>query len=314
MSASKTERLLEVFLCLSQADRPVTKRQLRSVIADYSGAVSEDAFEKTFERDKAELRDLGVPLETVLEGDEEGYRVDLAHHVLPAITFSPEEAALLGLARRVWHADGAPAADRALRKLEATGVAVDPGALALVEPRLAGGEQAFGPLATAVASRQAVAFSHRASGATTTTARRLQPWGVVSRRGRWYVVGHDLEREAPRSFRLDRIVGPVTPLGPTKAYDVPSDVDAGRLVSEPGERRPPQGAVLRVREGAGYGLRRRATQVTSLGDGWDRVELTTTDEERLAREVLAHGVDVVVEEPAGARNAVVSALAALSAS
>lgn len=311
MTENKTERLLEVFLCLSQAHRPVTKRQLREAIEDYSNAVSEGAFEKTFERDKAELRDLGVPLETVDDGEEEGYRVDVAAHTLPSVTFTPAEAALLGLARRVWHADGAAAADRALRKLEAVGVAVDPSALALVEPRLAGGEQAFGPIARAIEQRREVAFDYRTSGSTVVASRRLQPWGVVSRRGRWYVVGHDLDRDAPRAFRLDRIVGATRTVGRAESYQVPTDVDVSTLVgdSTTGE---PRHAVVRVRTGAGHGLRRRATTSTAVEHGWDRLELTTTDEERLAREVLSHGSDVVIEEPEGARAMVLAALTALA--
>lgn len=312
MTVRKTERLLEVILCLSQASRPVTKRELRTVIEDYANAVSEQAFEKTFERDKAELRELGVPLETVLDGDDEGYRVDLAGQTLPAVTFTPAEAALLALSRRVWHAEGAPAADRALRKLEAAGVAVDPGALALVEPRLAGGEQAFGPIAEAVESRRQVSFAYRPSGATTATRRTLQPWGVVSRRGRWYVVGHDLDRDAPRAFRLDRIVGSVDPARSGHTYVIPAGVDVTTLVAGGTATGPAQRAVLKVRSGTGHGLRRRATSVVPAGDGWDRVELTTSDEERLAREVLAHGEDVVVEEPAGTRALVVAALQELA--
>ncbi len=311
MAANKTERLLEVFLCLSQARRPVTKHQLRDAIEDYANAVSEDAFEKTFERDKAELRDLGVPLETVTDGDVEGYRVDLDSHTLPPITFTPAEAALLGLARRVWHADGAPAADRALRKLEAVGVAVDPGALALVEPRLAGGEQAFAPLAEAITRRQVVAFDHRASGATTVTSRRVEPWGVISRRGRWYVVGLDVDRDAPRAFRLDRLVGGVSLVGETGAFVVPDDVDVAALVSDPTQGTPSR-AVLRVHHGSGHSLRRRAESIEAVDGQWDRLTLWITDEERLVREALSYGDHVVVEEPATVRDLVVAALRAMA--
>ncbi len=189
---------------------------------------------------------------------------------------------------------------------------MDPGALALVEPRLAGGEQAFAPFAQAVAVRQTVTFHHRRSGATVATARRLQPWGVVSRRGRWYVVGHDLDRDAPRAFRLDRVVGAVLPVGQPGAFTLPDDVDIAELVADPSAGRSPQQAVLRVRIGAGHGLRRRATSVVSAGEGWERITLTTRDEDRLVREVLAHGSDVVVEEPQPTRDLVVAALTALA--
>ena len=165
----------------------------------------------------------------------------------------------------MWHAEGAAAADRALRKLEAVGVAVDPGALALVEPRLAGGEQAFGPIAEAVTRRQVLTFQHRASGATTTTSRRLQPWGVLSRRGRWYVVGHDLDRDAPRAFRLDRITGAVSTDRPGRAPSrSPTDVDISSLVERRlGDRHTRGRPCARVREGAGHSLRRRATSVVA---------------------------------------------------
>ena len=64
MPESKTERLLQVVLCLSQGRRYVTKDQLREVIPDYAACPTTDAFERMFERDKDELRELGVPLET----------------------------------------------------------------------------------------------------------------------------------------------------------------------------------------------------------------------------------------------------------
>ena len=164
MAARRTERLLEVVLCLSQTRTYVTKAQLRDAIEDYAQSPNDVAFERTFERDKADLRDLGVPLETLGDSGDEGYRIDLASAALPVVTFTPDEAAVLAVARRIWHADNAAAADRALRKLEAGGAAVDGGALAAVEPRLIGGEQAFAPLAEAASRRHEVRFDHRRSG------------------------------------------------------------------------------------------------------------------------------------------------------
>ncbi len=308
MAANKTERLLEVFLCLSQSQRPVTKRQLREVIEDYATATSDEAFEKTFERDKAELRDLGVPLETISSGDDEGYRVDLATHILPPVQFTAAEAALLGLARRVWHTEAAGAADRALRKLEAAGASVDPGALTMVEPRLTGGEQAFGPIAQAASQRQVVRFEHRASGATTTTARRVCPYGVVSRNGRWYVVGHDLDRDDRRAFRLDRIVGPVTSIGPEAAFEIPSEVDVASLVGDPSAPHNPRTAVLLLRRGTGHGLRAEAASIEAQSEVWDRLTISTTGVSRLVRDVLSLGADVVVLEPEDVKDAVSAAL------
>jgi len=310
VTAARTERLLEVVLCLSQTRTYVTKVQLREAIEDYSRSPNDVAFERQFERDKADLRDLGVPLETIGEPGEEGYRIDLRSAALPPVSFTPEEAAVLGLARRVWHAEGAPAADRALRKLEASGVELDSGALAAVEPRLIGGEQAYGPLAEAAARRRAVRFEHRRAGTTTPLARHLQPWGLVARRGRWYVVGHDLDRGEPRAFRLDRIVGPVVASGPDGAYQVPPEADVASLVAEPGSGQSGE-ATLLVRSGRGHELRDRATSVEPDTAGYDRVRIAYTDLDRLAQRVLEHGDDVVAVEPAALKGAVVAALQAL---
>jgi proteasome accessory factor B len=314
MAARRTERLLEVVLCLSQTRTYVTKAQLRDAIEDYAQSPNDVAFERTFERDKADLRDLGVPLETLGDSGDEGYRIDLASAALPVVTFTPDEAAVLALARRIWHTDGAAAADRALRKLEAGGVAVDGGALAAVEPRLIGGEQAYAPLAEAASRRHEVRFDHRRSGSLEVLSRRLQPWGLLSRSGRWYVVGHDLERDAPRAFRLDRIVGPVTAHGPDDAYVRPPEIDVTSLLGT--TRSPSVGgeAVLLVRAERAFELRERASDLTPSPDhpGFDRVTLTYSDPDRLVHQVLEHASDVRVLEPVGVRDSVVDRLTSLS--
>src|SRR5690606_40605444 len=69
----------------------------------------------------------------------------------------------------------------------------------------------------AARERRAVTFAYRVPEDDAPTTRRLQPWGVVCWRGRWYVVGHDLDRDAPRCFRLSRIVGAVRATGDRKS-------------------------------------------------------------------------------------------------
>jgi proteasome accessory factor B len=322
VAAVKTERIFELLLCLSQHERYVTRAQLRASLEDYAASPSDEAFERMFERDKEVLRELGVPLVTVPapdgDGGQEGYRIDRAAYGLPALTFTADEAAALALATRVWHETGAVrAAGLALRKLEALGVDVsaasdDP--LLAPPPQLAGGEAAFAPLAAAVHRRRLAEFAYRPSGAPDGAAapRRLHPWGLVSRRGRWYVAGRDLDRDAPRVFRLDRIEGEVRVSGPEGAYERPGDVDLSGLVDlvagVGGTAR------LRVRAGMGHGLRMRAQDAPAAAgrDGWDLLEVPFADPERLADEVLEYGAAVVVEEPEAVRAAVVERLRRLA--
>jgi len=317
MADSKTERLLQVVLCLSQSRRFVTKDQLRSAIPDYSATPTTEAFERMFERDKNELRELGIPLETGAAtglDDEPGYRIDRDSYGLPELHLSREEMTALALAARVWQESGpASAAARAMLKISADGGDVDPAQLPAIEPRLSGGEAAFEPLTAAVTAGRAVRFGYRSARDTEDVERHLQPWGVVSRRGRWYVVGHDSDRGATRVFRLSRITGPVTAEGPAGAFEVPIGADLRAQVNSFDASGPATDARLRIDFGAGHGLRRRAASIEAGDDGADLVTVTYTDPWALASEITSYGAAVLVQAPADLRRIVLERLASVVA-
>jgi len=145
--------------------------------------------------------------------------------------------------------------------------------------------------------------------------RHLQPWGVVSRRGRWYVVGHDLDRADVRVFRLSRIEGEVVASGPAGSYQVPPDADLRGHVDVFDSARPTRAARLRIRSGAGYGLRRRAEPAPDAAgsDGFDEVQVPFGDSWALAEEIASYGAAVVVVDPPDLRDAVVARLGAVLA-
>lgn len=123
MAIAKAERLMNLALCLLGTRRPLSKRELRGSIEAYLEAGSDDAFNRMFERDKDDLRELGLVIETVenLDGDT-GYLARRDSNRLPPITLDAEEAAALGLAAKVWQqARLAGAASGALQKLRARG-------------------------------------------------------------------------------------------------------------------------------------------------------------------------------------------------
>ncbi len=176
-----------------------------------------------FERDKNELRDLGIPLETgrvsALDPTE-GYRINRDAYALPPVELTPDEAAAVAVATQLWESpELITATQGALLKLRAAGVDVDPGRrqVAIASPAgragLRGSEDVLGMLLAAIDSRQAVQFPHRPSRAEPYTMRTVEPWGVVTEKGRWYLVGHDRDRDATRIFRLSRIGAEVTPIG-----------------------------------------------------------------------------------------------------
>ena len=315
MTARKSERLLNLLITLLVSRTYVSKDRIRTVVEAYREA-GEDAFEKMFERDKEELRSLGIPIEVGYVDrafeDEPGYRIERSAFELPDIDLEPEEAAVIGLAARVWqHAGLAAATSDALVKLKAAGVTVDRAALDVVQPQLTAEEPAFEPLWDATRTHTPVRFTYRRSGGTAPAERHLQPWGVVSFRGRWYVVGHDRDRGEPRVFRLSRVQGEVSADGAPGSYDVPPDTDLRALTASLAPAPADRTAEVLVRPGAGHGLRRHAERSARQDDvpaGWERLTVRYGSTDAFADEVLGYGAEVVLLEPTDLRDHVVHRL------
>src|SRR2546427_504708 len=221
MSKRKTERLLGLVVCLLSTRRYLTAEQIREAVPGYPE--QDDLFKRMFERDKEDLRELGVPLETGVNhpfDDDPGYRIRQQAYERP----------------------------------------------------------------------------------------ELEPWGVVNRHGRWYVVGWDRGRNATRVFRLGRIAGPVKFCGPPGRVTVPDGADVRELVrdwdSAPAQERT---ALLRVRTGAGVGLRRHAVSVQADDSrpGWDQLTTRFADVGWFADYAASFGPDAVVLDPPDLREAVI---------
>ncbi len=311
MANPRTERLLNLVICLLAATRFVSKEQIRTAVPQYGDCATTEAFERMFERDKDDLREMGIPLETGSNDsffeDELGYRIPKDSYALPEISFDSEELAVLGLAARTWqHATLSGPAAQAVRKLEAAGVSVDREALSVIEPRVDAAEPAFGPLFAALQQRRRVTFEYSRAGGQP-QRRHLEPWGLASWHGRWYVAGHDLDREEVRVFRLSRIHGDVTSEKRSGTYAIPDDVDVMasiQMLAQPG---PVSTARVRVRAGKALPLRRRGTVVAEDPE-WTTVDVAYEDVEQLAALVCGFGAAVVVEQPDELRAAVVGRL------
>jgi proteasome accessory factor B len=320
VSRRRTERLVNLVICLLSTNRYLTAGQIARIVPGYEhdegDPKSHEAFQRMFERDKAELRDLGVPLETGTTSafdTEPGYRIAKRDYELPEIHLEPDEAAAVGLAARLWqHAGIASSASAGLLKLQAGGADVDPRVTLGIEPVVTA-EPALEAMFAAIHERRAVTFDYRTPQADTPARRHLQPWGAVSWRGRWYVVGFDTDRGASRSFRLSRVAGAVTARGPAGAFTPPEGVSlldqVASFAGRPERRRPAQ---VRVRVGAGAGLRRWADEQRPDGEGWDLLTLTFDDPDTLASRLAGYGSAVVVTSPDEVRDAVVQRLTAMA--
>jgi proteasome accessory factor B len=153
-----------------------------------------------------------------------------------------------------------------------------------------------------------VAFTYRTAGSGAGVVRHVQPWGIASWHGRWYLTGFDTDRSAPRVFRLGRIEGEVAIEGEAASYDVPADHQPKAMIRTVAVESDPQPALLKVREGTGHSLRRRARSVLGLDDIWTEVDVEFTDTEAFADEISSFGPDVIVESPDELKEAVIRRL------
>jgi proteasome accessory factor B len=312
-AADKTERLLNLVICLLYTRRPLSKAKIRDAVPQYGTSASDEAFDRMFERDKDELRELGIPLVTepydVLFDDEPGYRIDRREYALPEISFAADELAVLGLASRAWtQATLAGPAAQALRKLEAAGVERDDSSLIGIVPMVRTVEPAFDAVKDAVLQRTPMAFTYRKAGTSQVATRHVQPWAIASWHGHWYLTGFDTERNASRVFRLGRIESKIVIEGKPGSYEVPEDHQTTTMISAIAVDRDPQPSVLEVRTGAGHSLRRQARTVEEIDSSWSLITVDFTDIEAFAAEICSFGPDVVVKGPAQLRESVIRLL------
>jgi len=310
---------MNLHILLLGATRFVTKEVIRAACYGEHPATTagDEAFERAFERDKDSLRQIGAVIEVgsadAYFDDELGYRIPTEQTSLPELRFESDEAAVLGLAAQVWQqATLAKATGRALAKLKGQGVEIDPSRLEVMAPSISADEPAFEPLWDATGKRRQVSFPYQRATETEPATRRVQPWGLVRSSGRWYVVGHDVDRGEERVFRLSRIVGAVKPTGKSAAYVVPPGTDVRALARRLSPSFPSVRAEVLLRPGTGVGLRRLAEAVTldSAGSGWD-VVVVDGPTQQLADEILTYGPDAVVQSPQALREEIVERLRAV---
>ncbi|MGH9211757.1 MAG: helix-turn-helix transcriptional regulator [Acidimicrobiales bacterium] len=225
MSKAKLERLLNLTALLIETERPLTAQDIGQRMEGYPDDAV--AFRQAFERDKRDLRDMGIPLvmETVPGSlpAVDGYRIPKDHYYLADPGLERDELAALHLAASVVRLDGS-AAEEGLAKLGtfAVGAAAPAGSEELGVGIAALPARAdLGAMFGAVVDRRPVRFRYRGEWRT------LDPYRLDFQRGRWYLSGHDHARAASRIFRLDRIDGEVEVLDGPRFTRPTSDAPGG---------------------------------------------------------------------------------------
>lgn len=215
------ERMLNLLALLSERAQPITLKQIRRELGNQYPE-NDEAARAQFERDKSELRAMGIPIEMVTLGGaqagETAYRVNRNSYELTDLNFTDEELQALQMAAATVRL-GAQEGEQALWKLgaERTNPKIGPRAsIGFSDPHL-------GIIMDALSKRAMLTFEYKGE------ERRVDVYGMLARRGFWYVVGYDHLRKAQRVFRVDRIESTVR-MGKPNTYSIPKSLDIVKMV------------------------------------------------------------------------------------
>jgi predicted DNA-binding transcriptional regulator YafY len=231
----RIERLINLIAALLEADVPMTAEDIRERISGY-GNQKHDAFRRAFERDKADLKAMGIPIDVVALdsfGDTPpGYTIPKARYYLPELDLEADELAALRIAAGAVLGVEDEAGSGVLKLSMGAMDEASGGARLAWNADVAASHPSLGPLYSAVAERSPITFDYQPAGTDKPGSRTVKPYALLHRRGHWYLVGHDDRSNETRTFKVARIAGEITRGEGT--YEVPQAIDVRDHVVAPG--------------------------------------------------------------------------------
>lgn len=327
------ERIFSLVLALVASANGLTKHELLSSVYGYSERYRDRAqrpsLERQFERDKEQLRQLGIPVETIDAPGEPGnnqlsrYRISKAALEVPAgLSFSDRELMMLRVAALAWREGSlTDESRRAAMKLESLGAGIDAPNLG-VNAGFGTSEPSAPALLQAIETGRLAVFDYQMPGRDAPLTRRVYPLQLHRFEGRWHLIAFDIERASPRVFLLSRIVGAVAvrePAGAEPARPAAAESIVERAVSGLHGLQRELRVAVRVRSDsiADAQLGPRAAEAGAAGEpdagGWRLLRFGTADLRELAVQLAGFGGDAEVLEPVGLRDEVVRVLRAVAA-
>ncbi|HJR44479.1 MAG TPA: WYL domain-containing protein [Actinomycetota bacterium] len=307
----RIERLINLIAALLDSRRPMTAAEIRERIAGYQNDNFE-AFRRSFERDKAELREMGIPIEVVKDADDvDAYTIPPGKYYMPDLDLQPDELAALKLAADAVLGAGDQASS-GLRKLS-----VESEADGMATPRVvwsadvAAEQPLLGPLLAALLDREPVRFEYE-TGDGRRSSRRVEPYSLVHRRGHWYLVGRDADRAAIRSFKVSRVVS--DPEKEEGSYEIPADFDLDRHTGvEPWEVGEGEQVVARIHfdPSLAWWPQQNMTglRLSQMDDGGVEVDMPVSNLDALVSWAIGFSDGIEIVSPPEARDRLVRHLA-----
>lgn len=301
MSAQKTERLINLTLALLATKRHLTKSEIFKAVAGYSG--SPETMERMFERDKDELRSLGIEIEVKgidpLFEDEQGYLIRSETFQLSENEFTKEELLYLTMAANLWH-DSALGSDSkaALLKIQSLSGPIESDAVNTPAVRDSESAALLSSVFEAVDTEQLIKFGYKGK------QRTAQPFGLYTRDGFWYLVAR--EEDEVKSFKLLRIEGKIVKEGKTGSFKKPPEFDLIKFLSNSRSEQEIQAQVY-VRKEQAHVLRSKYS-AKEINEEWDLMSIPYIYEQEIIETILWYGTNIIVDSPASLRSEVISRL------
>ena len=302
----KSERLVNLTIALLATKRYLTKAEIFKTVAGYSGDA--EAKDRMFERDKDDLRSLGINIELgtfdPLFEDEAGYRIKPENYALQLSDIDATSIALLSQASKLWReAALGSSAQSGLRKLKSLGIDSDVDAIVNITSIPGDIPEQIEDLIEAITEKRIVAFEYRGEDLSV-SLRTVEPYRLSNSRGYWYLIAMDKDKQALRTFRLDRFASSVSAKGGSGAFTIDVEaLDAMELL----ESDDLSVARVAIRKGKGAALRAHAT-ISELDAEWDIADIQYRSDAHIIREVLWAGESAYILEPLDLREAIVSIL------
>lgn len=308
VSQNKTERLVNLTMALLATKRYLRKSEIFQKVSGYEG--SAETKERMFERDKDDLRNLGIEIEVSSQDplfeDETGYRIRPESYQLPVTKFTMEENSLIAAALNLWSsAETAQEANNALRRLQSF-----PGGTNEIFPELVSPneflESGLAQITKALSARSAIEFEYRKKDSVEKELRRVHPFGLSTWQGGWYLVGEDLVRGDIRVFKLSRVTSQISVSSKRSVYEIPSDFAVKDYLIM--LNKDSISASWKVLKGQANALRIKAQEITEIDQDWDLVTLPVVDADEVIRLSMWHFDSAVLMSPSTERNEVVKRL------
>ena len=304
MSDRKTERLINLTLALLATKRYLKKSEILSNVAGYEG--TQEAKERMFERDKDDLRSLGIEIEVgdldIFFEDEPGYRIPQKSYELNVPNLSGRELALLSIASSFWNDSVlAPNAQSGIRKLQSLGIPATLEFEFRMKYRFDNPSDLLEEIAKAILQKSRIKFSYDSS---SLKVRHLEPYRIVFWNSYWYLIGMDIDRTGIRLFKLSRFLGGIETSKKKNEFEIPADFAVADHLPK-SDVEVIHSAKIEIRRETGTLLRQRG-KLLLQGSEYDTYEINYENERIFLRELIWHGVNVRILEPANLKEQLLS--------